>query len=438
MKPLKLFVQWHYGTTYRIHRGYETPVLGPIEPQLLSTEHDARSFIRKLRLEHADYLNLLHEVDGLTPNSDISLDYAQRDLARVAWGRHRRIRFYKLDSFAYDFNNTDNNHYPAIRHMQGTIDQGAAYHFVPATLLLLSDPNPADVRFFRLAEGPQAQAFLDTLTLSDEQLAMMIDELKLRAWPNRADRLKSLLMALTRGQIVAVLIYDDIIIPPKRKGPEDLPVEEYTPKSYTLGPHEEPGYEPSPHSGLHNQAELTPDFETSVESFKPIRQVDMDNLSPEDKATRKALADQGWNEDKVEEVLESGNQFSLEKMEKDTTLYGFVTAGRDNSKLENKAYWLDKNGFSDVEDKFFKQGHWDREGIKDYLALPCFNRANDVITVELTESQTVVTSTIGKATELLKYTGENGYTTGTLGKIMGGGGTQISPDARKLQLISGK
>jgi len=119
MKPLKLFVQWHYGTTYRIHRGYETPVLGPIEPQLLSTEHDARSFIRKLRLEHADYLNLLREVGGLTPNSDISLDYAQRDLARVAWGRHRRIRFYKLDSFAYDFNNTDNNHYPAIRTCRG-------------------------------------------------------------------------------------------------------------------------------------------------------------------------------------------------------------------------------------------------------------------------------------------------------------------------------
>ena len=29
---------------------------------------------------------------------------------------------------------------------------------------------------------------------------------------------------------------------PSRKGPEDLPVEEYTRKPYTLGPHEEPGY----------------------------------------------------------------------------------------------------------------------------------------------------------------------------------------------------
>ncbi len=83
---------------------------------------------------------------------------------------------------------------------------------------------------------------------------------------------------------------------------------------------------------------------------------------------------------------------------------------------------MDKDGFTDVEKRFFKQGHWDKEGVKDYLALPCFNRANAMMTVELTENQTAVKSTIGKATELLKYTGENGYTTGTLGKIMGGGG----------------
>ena len=91
-----------------------------------------------------------------------------------------------------------------------------------------------------------------------------------------------------------------------------------------------------------------------------------------------------------------------------------------------------------VETEFFRQGHWDREGVKGYLALPCFNRANDMITVELTESQTVVKSTIGKATELLRYDGTDGYTTGTIGKIMGGGGTQISPNAKKLALLSGK
>ena len=58
---------------------------------------------------------------------------------------------------------------------------------------------------------------------------------------------------------------------------------------------------------------------------------------------------------------------------------GFVTGGRDISTLDNKAYWLDKDGLADVETEFFRQGHWDREGVKGYLALPCFNRANDMV-----------------------------------------------------------
>jgi len=227
---------------------------------------------------------------------------------------------------------------------------------------------------------------------------------------------------------------------PPRKGPEDLSVEEYTPKPYTLGPHEEPGYVPpeNPHSGLHNQEDLTPNHKTSAESFKTTRQMDMDDLSEADEIVEQALRAQDWDEYKVEEILTSGDQFILKEMDKGDKLYGFVTGGRDISTLDNKAYWLDKKGFADVETEFFRQGHWDREGVKGYLALPCFNRANDMITVELTESQTVIKSTIGKATELLRYDGTDGYTTDIIGKIMGGGGTQISPNARKLALISGK
>ncbi len=43
---------------------------------------------------------------------------------------------------------------------------------------------------------------------------------------------------------VAVVTQRPGVTPPKKSGPEDLPVEYYTPKPYTLGPHEEPGYEP--------------------------------------------------------------------------------------------------------------------------------------------------------------------------------------------------
>jgi len=376
-------------------------------------------------MEHADWLNVLRGMDAITANSDISLSDSQHDVINLLM-RGRLI--------AYSLGNIDLNSmgdYPIIN-----APQGVQYHFILPGMLLLSEPN--EVKSFR-NEWQQSEAFIEKLALSDEQLAMLIPGLGLRAGPTRADRIDSLKTAFAMGQIAVVITRDSMVVP-KRKGPEDLPVEEYTPKPYTLGPHEEPGYVPpeNPHSGLHNREELTPDFNTSVESFKTTRQVDMKNLSPEDDVARKALKVQGWGEDKIEEVLTSGDQFTLEEMDKGDKLYGFITGGRDISTLDNKAYWLDKNGFGDVEAEFFRQGHWDREGVKGYLALPCFNRANDMITVELTESQTVVKSTIGKATELLKYTGENGYTTGTLGKIMGGGGTQISPNARKLTLISGK
>ncbi|MCF6258056.1 MAG: hypothetical protein L3K25_17455 [Gammaproteobacteria bacterium] len=370
---------------------------------------------------------------GLTVNSDISLTYSQQDLARLSWGRHRRLRFYPLDPFAYDFNNTRNNHYPVIRSAQDTASPGMEYHFVPATILLLSDPNPADVTFFGLEEWPQAREFLDSLTLSDEQLAMMIEELKLRAWPNRADRLKSLLMALTRGNVVIVRIYDDIT-PPRRRGPEDLPVEEYTPKPYTLGPHDEPGYVPNPHAGLHNQEELTPDHKTSAESFKPIREVDMDDLSEVDEITKEALTNQGWDDDKVKQVLKSGDGFTETPFKSGDKIYGFNTAGRAR-KLDTSAYLLDETGMADVKDKYFKQGHWDKEGVKNYLALPCFNGASQIDAMEVTMPTTGIQATIGKATELLRYDGADGYTTGTIGKIMGGGGKQITLDTSALKLL---
>ena len=92
----------------------------------------------------------------------------------------------------------------------------------------------------------------------------------------------------------------------------------------------------------------------------------------------------------------------------------------------------------DVREKYFKQGHWDREGVKDYLALPCFNAASSIDVMEVIEPTTGIRAKIGKATELLRYDGADGYTTGTLGKIMGGGGHQITLDTSALKLLSGK
>jgi len=229
---------------------------------------------------------------------------------------------------------------------------------------------------------------------------------------------------------------------PPRNGPEDLPVEEYTPKPYTLGPHEEPGYVPpvNPHSGLHNQEALTPDRKISADSFKTTRQVDMDDLSEVDSSAALALKDQGWDGDKIEEVLESGDNFTEMTYQIGAKIYGFNTAGRARN-LDNSAYLLDEasmNGEDGVKEKYFKQGRWDKEGIKDYLALPCFNAASQIDVMEVIKPTAAIQSTIGKATELLRYDGTDGYTTGTMGKIMGGGGTQTTFDTSALKLLPGK
>jgi len=424
MQLNKLFVQGIYGELYRLYRWHERPILGPIQPENLSDKCTASRFVRRLRMEHADWLNVLREMDAITANSDISLDHSQRDVINLVM--RGRLIAYSLGSL--DVHNMGD--YPIIN-----TPQGVQYHFILASLLLLSESD--EVKSFR-NEWQQAGKFLEALALTDEQLSMLISGLKLRAWPNRGDRIESLKTAFAMGQVAVVIVRDSVVVPPKR-GPEDLPVEYYTPKPYTLGPHEEPGYEPpeNPHAGLHNQEALTPDFTTSAESFKTTRQVDMDNLSMEDKATRKALTDQGWKEKKVKQVLKSGDNFTETSYQLNDKLYGFNTAGCAR-KLDNSAYLLDEAGMSDVKGKYFKQGHWDKEGIKDYLALPCFNAASQIDVMEVTKPTTGIQSTIGKATELLRYDGADDYTTGTIGKIMGGGGRQITLDTSALKLLSGK
>ncbi len=98
-------------------------------------------------------------------------------------------------------------------------------------------------------------------------------------------------------------------------------------------------------------------------------------------------------------------------------------------------YWLDGTGYKDVKSKFYKNGRWDREGIKNHLALPCMNRADVIDVAEVTAPQQAVTSTVGKAREQIGYTRAD-YTTGMLGKIMPGGGKQITPDPARTSAVT--
>ncbi|VAX03353.1 Phospholipase [hydrothermal vent metagenome] len=77
--------------------------------------------------------------------------------------------------------------------------------------------------------------------------------------------------------------------PPKRTGSEDLPVEEYTPKPYTLGPHEEPGYVPPP-------PVAKSDTEKRKENYEERKQLAANaNDTPEQQAAAARLLDNNDN-----------------------------------------------------------------------------------------------------------------------------------------------
>ena len=58
--------------------------------------------------------------------------------------------------------------------------------------------------------------------------------------------------------------------------------------------------------------------------------------------------------------------------------------------------------------RFYRDGVWDRQGVKDYLALPCKNRADALDMVEVAEEHTLVKSTIVGAREKVRYIAEDG------------------------------
>ncbi len=188
-----------------------------------------------------------------------------------------------------------------------------------------------------------------------------------------------------------------------------------------------------PLPGLHNRDDLAVE---TITRFNTIRKVDMANLSEADEIAKKALKKQGWEKEKIQELLESAHHFRIKELQKGDKLYGFNSKGRGKD-IKKSSYWLDEAGFNEVKNKFYKQGRWDKEGIKNHLALPCYNRADAIDRVELTESHLLVESTIGRATENILYQGADGYNTGLLGKIMRGGGTQVTDDPTKIKAITG-
>lgn len=122
----------------------------------------------------------------------------------------------------------------------------------------------------------------------------------------------------------------------------------------------------SVHDGaLHNQdwAKIT------VSDFKATRPEGIDNLAPSDEAAANILKRGGYSRDRVDEILNSGHDFAPRQFTKGETMYGFDSSdylGKDAS----SPYWMDEPGFRDVESRFKQGDTWDRQGVKNYLALP--------------------------------------------------------------------
>jgi hypothetical protein len=181
---------------------------------------------------------------------------------------------------------------------------------------------------------------------------------------------------------------------------------------------------------LHNREWL--DVKTDWETFKAERPegLDMANLSPADKMAAETLKNQGRNPLSIKQVLDSGRDFKLREFQKDQKLYGFDSTGGPG-KSPYSPYWLDEKSFREMELKHKKDGAWDRQGVKNELALPCANRADGIVEAKVLEDHVGVESTVGPATENVTYRAADG-TVIERSLSLPGGGTQLSPGLGKV------
>jgi len=185
-----------------------------------------------------------------------------------------------------------------------------------------------------------------------------------------------------------------------------------------------------PPQGLHNQE--WDDVAMKSDSFKTVKPVDMDNLSKTDETAKEALLDQGKKDSQIKQLLSSGDDFTTKNLKSGDKLYGFDSSvNKYGAKNQKSMYWLDEAGYQDIKSRYYKNGVWNKEGVKNHLALPCMNRADVIDVSKVTESHNAVESTVGIAREQVAYTKDN-YSTGMMGKIMPGGGKQITPDSTNI------
>jgi uncharacterized Zn-binding protein involved in type VI secretion len=178
-----------------------------------------------------------------------------------------------------------------------------------------------------------------------------------------------------------------------------------------------------------NEPMITPKAQVKTSDFEAKRPggLDMNNLSPADDMARQRLERGGWDGDTQKQVLNSGDRFGAVGGKSGDNMYGFSSKGFD--KTADSPYWMDESTYRYMQSRYQDPatGTFNSAGIKNELALPCYNRADAVYRGQLTQDQTMVASTINPATESVTYIGRDGVELTKFERTMAGGGIQIAP-----------
>ncbi|WP_234732401.1 hypothetical protein [Acidocella facilis] len=167
--------------------------------------------------------------------------------------------------------------------------------------------------------------------------------------------------------------------------------------------------------------------------FTPDSIYDQNNPTADQELAKEQLQDQldssgnpAWDDDKIDQVLNSGSNFGTKDYSVGDNIYKLQNLGYNPD--TPSPYILDQNGMNQL----INQGYVDENlnvtnaaGVKQYLALPCYNMAQTVFQGQVTAPTTGVTSQINSASELFNLdNGAGGVDEGKL--LMTGGGSQVS------------
>jgi hypothetical protein len=128
---------------------------------------------------------------------------------------------------------------------------------------------------------------------------------------------------------------------------------------------------------------------------------DVKKLNAEQRKVYDFLFSQGWSEDKVEEIMLSGTEYQVVEMKAGQILIGFTSRGYP--KQYSSPYWSDSAEGQRLQAKYYRNGVWDKQGVKDELALPCKNRADAISMTTLKQDCKVLAAKVNPAAENTFY-----------------------------------